>query len=224
MSVQNLEFRPRRAPFGAHTQRDAVQHMPPPCTGDPALRALCHDLLQPLVAIRMLADPRIGDDDARLAAIRHEVTWLTDLVESVLDGPAEDRHEPLDLMDVAAYALSCCAPSAAVTLEGSSDVRVVAPRVALVRALICLLDNAARAAGKDGRVTVRVSASGSRAVVKVADDGPGLGNLVPQHSIGLVTVARVLRECGGRLELADGAGGGAVATVELPLLAQVRAR
>jgi signal transduction histidine kinase len=188
------------------------------------MRALCHDLIQPLTAIRVLADPRIGHDDSRLAAIRHEVAWLTDLVESVLDGAAEDRYESLDLKDVAAYAVSCGAPSAAVTLEGSSDVRVAAPRVALVRALRCLLDNAARAAGKDGRVTVCVRAVESRAVVTVADDGPGLGHLAPQHSIGLVTVVRVLRDCGGRLELEDGPLGGAVATVELPLLAHVHGR
>ncbi len=194
--------------------------------GDAAMRALCHDLIQPLTAIRMLADPHVPSNDERLAGILHEVAWLTDLVGSVLGGEREDEQEPLDLMDVTRYAVSCCAPlvRSAVRLEGAGPVPVLAPRVALVRALICLLDNAARAAGPHGRVTVVVSASGPLAVVAVADDGPGLGRLAPQHSIGLVTVAGVLRDCGGRLQLENGVDGGAVATVELPLLAQVQTR
>ncbi len=101
---------------------------------------------------------------------------------------------------------------------------VLAPRVPLVRALICLLDNAARAAGACGRVTVAVSASGPLAVVSIADDGPGLGKIPVHHSIGLVTVTSVLRDCGGRLQLENGIDGGAVATVELPLLTQVPTR
>ena len=193
---------------------------------DAAMRALCHDLIQPLAAIRMLADPHVPSNDERLAGILHEVAWLTDLVGSVLGGEQEDEQEHLDLLDVTRYAVSCCAPlvTSAVRVEADGPVPVLAPRVPLVRALICLLDNAARAAGPHGHVAVVVSASGPLAVVAVADDGPGLGRLAPQHSIGLVTVAGILRDCGGRLQLENGVDGGAVATVELPVLAQAQTR
>lgn len=187
------------------------------------MRALCHDLIQPLTAIRLLADVHVASSEERMAAILHEVSWLTELVGSVLgDGHAEEE-ERLDLAEVVQYALSCCGPflSSAVTLEASGSVPVRASRVALVRALMCLLDNAARAAGPNGNVAVTVRATRAGAAVTIADDGPGLGGLAPQHSIGLVTVGGVLQQCGGRLRLENGPQGGAVATVELPLVEQV---
>ncbi len=83
-------------------------HVAAPCSaGDAAMRALCHDLIQPLAAIRMLADPQVPTSDERLAGIRHEVAWLTDLVCSVLGGEQEDEQEHLDLLDVTRYAVSC---------------------------------------------------------------------------------------------------------------------
>lgn len=205
---------------------DVLRAAAPRPVDDAAVRALCHDLIQPLTAIRMLADPHVPYSDERLAGILHEVAWLTDLVGSVLGEEREGEQVPLDLVDVTRYAVSCCVPlgRSAVRQEGDGSVAVLAPRVALVRALICLLDNAARAAGPHGRVTVLVSARGPLALVSVADDGPGLGRLAPQHSIGLVTVTAVLQGCGGRLRLENGVDGGAVATVELPLLAQVGTR
>lgn len=226
MSVRKSSSSRRRALSGGGGPIHGLRVPAPRPAGDAAMRALCHDLIQPLAAIRMLADPHVPASDERLTGILHEVAWLTDLVGSVLSGDRADEREPLDLMDVTRYAVSCCAPLAGsvVRLDGGGPVAVLAPRVALVRALICLLDNASRAAGPHGRVTVAVSASGPLAIVSVADDGPGLGRLAPQHSIGLVTVAGVLQDCGGRLQLENGVDGGAVATVELPLLARVQAR
>ena len=190
------------------------------------MRALCHDLIQPLTAISLLADPQVVDSKERLARIQHEVAWLTDLVASVLgDGPG-DEPRLLDLRDAVAYAVSCCAlvTSSTVTIEAEQPAPVLASRISLVRALICLLDNAARAAGVDGHVKVVVRADAPWAVLSVVDDGPGLGRLVPQHSIGLVTVTAVLEECRGRLRLENGVHGGAVATIELPLRAWTESR
>ncbi|MGO4663388.1 sensor histidine kinase [Terrabacter sp. 2TAF16] len=194
--------------------------------GDDAMRALCHDLIQPLATISLLADPQVLDSKERLSRIQHEVAWLTELVGSVLGDAPEDDPGLLDLRDVATYAVSCCAlvTSSTVTIEAEEPVPVLASRVSLVRALICLLDNAARAAGTDGHVAVVVRTDAPWAVLRVVDDGPGLGRLVPQHSIGLVTVAAVLEECRGRLRLENGVHGGAVATVELPLLPWAEAR
>ena len=190
------------------------------------MRALCHDLIQPLATIRLLADPRVLRDDHRLAWIQHEAAWLTDLVGSVLDGGAAGEPGLLDLADVARYAIVCSVPldRCVVAIESDGPVPVLAARVALVRALICLLDNAARAAGPSGRVSVVIRAAAPLAVLSVTDDGPGLGRLAPQHCIGLETVAGVLGTCGGRLRLENGVLGGAVATVELPLVARVTTR
>lgn len=187
------------------------------------MRALCHDLIQPLTAIRLLADGHLCTGEERMAAIRHEVSWLTELVGSVLGDGHADEQEQLELTEVTQYALSCCGPflTSNVTLDTCGPVPVQASRVALVRALMCLLDNAARAAGPRGKVAVTIRKRGSSAVLAIADDGPGLGRIAPQHSIGLVTVGGVLQQCGGRLRLENGPRGGAVATVELPLVEQV---
>jgi len=190
------------------------------------VRALCHDLIQPLATIRLLADPQVLRDEHRLAWIQHEAAWLTDLVGSVLDGGAAGEPGLLDLAEVARYAIVCSVPldRCVVAIESDGPVPVLAARVALVRALICLLDNAARAAGANGRVSVVIRAAAPLAVLSVTDDGPGLGRLAPQHCIGLETVADVLGTCGGRLRLENGVLGGAVATVELPLVARVQTR
>lgn len=189
------------------------------------LRALCHDMRQPLTAIRLLADPDGQDAQMRLAGILHAVSWLNDLVDSVLGERGADERKLLDLGEVVRFAVSCAVPSpdCTVSLDVVGGVHVVARRISLTRSLLCLLDNATRAAGERGRVAVAITTCGPFAVVAVTDDGPGLGSLTPQHSIGLVTVRAVLDECGGHLALENGAHGGAVATIRLPLAEPVQA-
>lgn len=201
---------------------DAVPAIGP---AESTVRSLCHDLRQPLAIIRLLADdpgPEHGprpDAEARLAGIRHEAAWLIDLVDSVLGDRRADEPIVLDLGQVVRFAMSCtfAGTECSHRLDVTGEVRVVARRTALVRALICLLDNAIRAAGEFGQVEVRVVAGSSGGIVTIADDGPGLGNLAPQHSLGLVTARAILVDCGGRLALGNRDGGGAVATVRLPL-------
>ncbi|EWT01729.1 histidine kinase [Intrasporangium oryzae NRRL B-24470] len=190
-----------------------------------SVRSLCHDLRQPLAIIRLLADdPGPGHDprpdaEARLAGIRHEAAWLIDLVDSVLGDRLPDDRVVLDLGQVVRFAMSCTFAGTGCShmLDVTGEVLVVARRTALARALICLLDNAIRAAGELGHVEVTVTSGSSGGVVTIADDGPGLGNLAPQHSLGLVTARAILTDCGGRLALGNRDGGGAVATVRLPL-------
>jgi signal transduction histidine kinase len=53
----------------------------------------------------------------------------------------------------------------------------LAPPVALGRAVSCVLDNAVRAAGPGGQVTVEVTGTDSEITIKVIDDGPSLRTL-----------------------------------------------
>ena len=183
------------------------------------VRSLCHDLRQPLAAISLLARADETDTQSRLAGIRHEVGWLSDLVDSVLGEPGRPEAEVLDLGELARFATSCAAaPSRTnLSLDVVDDVLVSGRRVPLARALMCLLDNALRAAGDGGWVEVAVFRRGGWAVVTVADDGPGVGRILPQHSLGLVTVRAVLADCAGHLDLDNGVQGGAVATVTIPV-------
>lgn len=183
------------------------------------VRCLCHDLRQPLAVISLLARADEADTQSRLAGIRHEVSWLSDLIESVLGDPGADRVEVLNLGQLARFAVSCVAAPAAASLsvKAARDVFVSGRRVPLARALLCLLDNALRAAGDGGRVELAVRRRARWAVVTVTDDGPGVGRIRPQYSLGLVTVRAVLSDCAGHLDLDNGSWGGAVATVTIPL-------
>jgi len=48
---------------------------------------------------------------------------------------------------------------------------------ALSRAVSCVLDNAVRAAGPGGHVSVEVSGNANEITIQVVDDGPWLGNV-----------------------------------------------
>src|SRR5665647_1648236 len=53
------------------------------------MRALCHDLRQPLAAIRLLAGGRGGNVRRRFDGILEEAYWLSEMVEGVIGGAAD---------------------------------------------------------------------------------------------------------------------------------------
>jgi signal transduction histidine kinase len=185
------------------------------------VRALCHDMRQPLMALRLLAsDLEQPAHREVLVAVRHEVDWLAALVESVLGPASSDSPAETDFGALVAHA-------AAVAFAGSPCRHVVTPleRVwvqargsSLERAVLCLLDNAIRAAGPQGTVELTLAQRGGHAVLTVADDGPGVGHIPSQHSLGLPTVRAVMADCGGGFSLGERAGGGALAVLQVPLL------
>jgi signal transduction histidine kinase len=92
----------------------------------------------------------------------------------------------------------------------------VAAPVALGRAVHCVLDNAVRAAGPGGHVTVEVSRTAYDVIIRVIDDGPGLGHVRSHNSLGLTITRALVCACGGEFELEPGTGGGMVARIALP--------
>lgn len=71
------------------------------------------------------------------------------------------------------------------------------------------------------RVTVRVRREGGRGVLEVADDGRGVAAGAEDRArddghVGLQILRELVRDAGGTLELAPGAGGGTVMRVEVP--------
>ena len=91
--------------------------------------------------------------------------------------------------------------------------------VILRRMTANLLENAIRAAGSSGTVTIDVSRRGSRMLLAVEDDGPGFGWLAEGRGLGLSAVARQAVQCRGRLECGRGSLGGARVRLWLPLVA-----
>ena len=101
---------------------------------------------------------------------------------------------------------------------GADRAVAVAAPVALSRAVNCVLDNAVRAAGPDGAVTVDVSGTAHEIIIRVIDDGPGLGNVPVHNSLGLTITRALVTACGGGFELTPGTPGGMVARIVLPAM------
>ena len=124
----------------------------------------------------------------------------------------------------------------AVGLEFELDeepVPVVGDAVALRRLLLNLVLNARDALeGRGGRITVRVEHTAGRALLEVADDGPGIPAEVQEHlfepfftqrrqgrgsGLGLAVVYGIVSEHGGEVTVRSEPGEGARFIVRLPL-------
>ena len=187
------------------------------------VRALCHDLRQPLAAIILLATP-IGPRQQELEHICAQARWLADIVDAVLVDAAADHLGPVDVNAVVRACVERALPTsrAQCRFSGAEGAVSVTRRVALGRAVSSLIDNAVRAAGEGGHVDVSVVLVAEEIAVTVVDDGPGFGYVEPCHSLGL-SIARALScSCGGRLALAAGAEHGVEARLTVPLVRPAR--
>ena len=132
-----------------------------------------HELRTPLTALRgnIAYLARHGADDAVLADLEADAARLSELLDDLLalareDAAAPARGEPVDLAEVAARRRGPRRQRrrAPVTVRGE--------RAALERAAGNLVRNARRH-GR-GTVTITTRRDGDRALLTVADEGPGL--------------------------------------------------
>jgi signal transduction histidine kinase len=86
----------------------------------------------------------------------------------------------------------------------------------LRRALLNVLNNATRAAGVGGRVTVTARRSGEHAWVQVSDDGAGFGRIPGVNGYGMSVVGAAVGAAHGRLEIYSGPGPGTRVRLRLP--------
>ena len=186
-----------------------------------------HELRTPLTALRgnisYLA--RHGADDAVLADLEADAARLSELLDDLLalareDAAAPARGEPVDLAEVARAAADHGA-----TVD-ARPVTVHGERAALERAAGNLVRNARRH-GR-GTVTLTTRRDGDRALLTVADEGPGLspeeaGRAVERFwrgpsargdgsGLGLAIVRAIAERHGGRVRV-----DGAAFTIDLPL-------
>lgn len=211
-----------------------------------------HELRTPLTSLRTNLDllvassqpdsRRISEqdraeiyDDVR-AQVKELSTLVGDLVELARDDPPDVVHQPVELTDVIERALDRArrrAPGVAF------DVNIVqwpmfGDANALERAVLNLLDNAAKWSPTGGRVhlTLRPAGDGS-VVLQVADSGPGIADAdlphvfdrfyrsapartMPGSGLGLAIVKQVAERHGGTVAAGRAAEGGALLTVHLP--------
>ena len=196
----------------------AVRPTSPPSID--TVRALCHDLRQPLAAILLLAGSESGDVRRRMDGILDQAQWLSDMVEGVIGGAADDLPSNVDVAELASRCVVRAQPTATcrIAFFGCDNAKTVATPVALSRAVSCVLDNAVRAAGPGGQVTVEVTGTDAEISVRIIDDGPGLGKVPRNNSLGLTITRALVAACGGAFELRPGTESGMVARIALPAI------
>ena len=194
-----------------------------------------HELRSPMTALRLQLDLAEQSVDAQaradaLAALRGGLERSIRLVEQLLtlarlDPEAPARAEPVDLAGVAREVVAqraVIAGNAGVDLglAGTQTARVRGDAEVLAILLGNLVDNALRYTPRGGRVDVAVRRDGTRVILEVVDDGPGIpaterervfdrfyrgdGRDSTGSGLGLAIVKRVAERHGAEVRLEDG--------------------
>ena len=151
---------------------------------DETLAFLSHDLRSPAAAILSIVDPASKDaHDVRVTGHARRMLRLADqFVQGARAEEAPLAIERIDLAEALVEAADFCW-EAAERVGGSVDVDADLDAVAVEadpalfsRALINLIDNALKYGEKGSAVLVRGWCAGDRAIVTVADRGPGLSD------------------------------------------------
>jgi two-component system sensor histidine kinase MprB len=205
-----------------------------------------HELRTPLTSLRnnveLLIHAASQTDPAKVLSAEDRGRLLTDLdlqtielttligelVELSKEDTAPEPQEQLELADVVATAVERARPRAPqVRFETSlAAVEILGRPVSLERAVLNLLDNAAKWSPAGGTVRVGVEADGDIVRVTVADDGPGIpdddlphvferfyraetARALPGSGLGLAIVEQVAKLHGGTASAANSEAGGA---------------
>ncbi|MBX2800845.1 MAG: protein kinase [Myxococcales bacterium] len=166
--------------------------------------------------------------------VGHQLVRMTDQFLR----PEEQVAEPVDVVELVRQLESVVRHQAErrqveLVIDAVPEAIVMAVPDSLRRALFNLTLNAFKYCGDTGRVDVVVGRTREWVVISVQDTGPGIPpDVVPYvfdfrrqgrearegYGIGLSVAARVVMDAGGTIQAANHPDGGAVFTVELPLV------
>ncbi|MFL5767701.1 MAG: sensor histidine kinase [Actinomycetota bacterium] len=205
-----------------------------------------HELRTPLTFIRSGVEVLAQHEPALGGEVLGEIDYLTDLTQRMLalarspDEAMALERQPLDLGELCRSAVRRASVDA-VRLEtiGNGSVHAVGDRVATEAALDAVLENVRVHGG--GTATVSWSAGAARALVSVADHGPGLDAGLREAvfgrfhrgdasraretggaGLGLALSRRLIEAQGGSMWLEETPGGGLTANLSLPSAASAR--
>ena len=212
-----------------------------------------HELKTPLAAIRLLTDSilqtdnidpattrefvaDIGQEAERLSRITEDLLRLTRLDSGVLDPAQPTDVQPvleqvMRMMDLVAkekgVKLTCQAQAGCMATATPDEIHQV---------IYNLTDNAVKYTGRGGSVQVSLLRQGTRALLRVEDNGPGIpeedlprvfqrfyrvdkarSRAAGGTGLGLSIVSDTVKRRGGWVEVANRPEGGAVFTVIWPL-------
>ncbi len=189
-----------------------------------ALRGLLHDLGHEVTTLSYLVEAIRGDtalppdSGYRLELLSLEMSRMRDIIRHGLAGDGAGDAGPVNVQELAGQLTKLAQatyPADVTLLPGAAAVVTISP-VLLWRVLSNIVENAARAAGRTGTVTVAVRQARTT-VIDVTDDGPGFGAGPPGiASLGLEIVTALLESCGGALAIEAPPQGGTSVLVALP--------
>jgi signal transduction histidine kinase len=199
------------------------------------LGAISHDLRTPITTLRLRAE--LVEDDALRTKMLETLDEMQALTEAGLllarDTATEEPTRPVDLAALVESVIGDFADQGrdAVLLQ-AEPVTMSCRKLALTRAIRNLVDNALR---YGARATVGIARAPDGIVITIDDNGPGLppdkleqvfepffrleDSRSPEtggSGLGLSIARAIVRGHGGDITLANRAGGGLRATVQLP--------
>jgi len=211
-----------------------------------------HELRTPLAVIRGIGEAGLvetrtpAEYKEAIGSMLEEVDRLTTLVDTLLrlsHGDAGSVHlsrEPLDLGQLTRDVASSLAVlleerRQRISIEGPEGVSVSADRLVLREAITNVIDNAVKYSPVGASIAVSIREEGGRAVVEVADQGPGIAAEHRERifdrffrvdtarsrdaggsGLGLAIAKWAVEINGGSIRVDAGAAGGSVFRISLP--------
>ncbi len=207
---------------------------------------IAHELRNPLGTIRMRTQMWQRSTDAEAGkrssvVILEEIDRLDTIISRLLyfARPIQLELQPVSLDDLCAVTASTwadkeAAKSIQIISRATSHLIVTADRGRLLQVLDNLMENAVHSAAQSiapgGRVTITTTLDVDFAKIDITDDGRGFTSTALLHAmdpfyttkdtgtgLGLSISFEIMQAHGGELLLANRDGGGAVASIRLPL-------
>jgi signal transduction histidine kinase len=213
-----------------------------------------HELRTPLTVLRTGLEVALGHRRTpaeyadTLKSALAEVVALCTMADQLLalarlDQEASLERERLDLGALLGEVVEAVEPlvqakQLTLATDAAAGVTVDGNRIHLRRLAINLLDNAIKFTPASGRVEIGVEARNGRAILRVADSGPGIpredlprvfdrffrskARDEPGNGLGLSLCREIVRLHRGRITAANRPGGGCEFVVTLPLALQIQ--
>jgi signal transduction histidine kinase len=226
--MQEFAVRERHATLGvlaasvAHQVRNPLTSL---VSGLPAMRAKLGDSVGE--STQQLMDIMI-DCAGRIERLTVDLTDLS-RVDREVGGP----YRPSDGLRAAIRLVHARLPTTLRVEEQITDAPVIEGRPGdMNHVFLNLLDNAARAAGDEGRIRIEAATHDGAYLIRIGDSGPGVEDSIAKQifepffttrpagegtGLGLAVAQQVVMQCGGEITLGRSELGGAQFSVRIPL-------